>query len=335
MTATVLDREQVISLGRGELGVEVATVMRSACHRRRRLIAEAVRRATRDRYPCTSRRIGEALEMEDPLLDDPCVGAWLEHIARSPADVDDTVARAVLTPAQDDLPTVELEPGFNVALDDRTAARHIVAPTPTGPLDDEALGAWRAHLTTAWERVVQHHGRWAPGVRPGLDRIIQQATPDPLRHVSSSSRDAFGVIGLSDTEDVRTLAVAIVHEVQHVKLGGLLEVMPVHRADSVARHHVAWREVPRPFEAFLQGIIAFTAVADFWRTEVLLAQAEGRQDPRADHEYFRWAPAIRGSLREAAASGVLEPAGVWLLQGLQSIADEWGEPLPETRSAQA
>lgn len=335
LTAAPLDREQVTALGRGELPGEVAGIMRSACRRRRRLVAEVVRRASRVQAPWTSTRIGEALDADDPLLDDPCVGAWLEHVARTPIDLDDVAARAVLAPREDPLLTVEFEPGFAVALDDRTAARHIIAPTPTGRLQGESLHTWRTHLTTAWDWVVRYHEKWAPGIRVGLDRIIQQDSPDPLRHVSSSSRDAFGVIGLSDTEDVRTLAVAMVHEVQHVKLGGLLEVLPVHHADDVPRHNVAWREVPRPFEAFLQGIIAFAAVAEFWRTEVLLAQAEGRQDPRADHEYFRWAPAVTASLSEASASGALEPAGEWLIEGLRSMADEWGDPLPDTRSAQA
>ena len=61
------------------------------------------------------------------------------------------------------------------------------------------------------------------------------------------------------------LAVTLVHEFQHIKLGGLLHLAPLHDREPTRRLYAPWRDDPRPLGGLLQGVYAFTGVTDFWR----------------------------------------------------------------------
>lgn len=48
----------------------------------------------------------------------------------------------------------------------------------------------------------------------------------------------------------------LVHEFQHIMLGGVLHVAPVHCAVQRQRSYAPWRDDPRPLGGLLQGVYA-------------------------------------------------------------------------------
>ena len=65
--------------------------------------------------------------------------------------------------------------------------------------------------------------------------------------------------------DDATLAVLLVHEVQHLKLSAVLDVCDLFDRDDTRTLGVPWRDDPRPVEGVLHGVYAHLAVADVWR----------------------------------------------------------------------
>ncbi len=83
--------------------------------------------------------------------------------------------------------------------------------------------------------------------------------------MSSAARAAFGSVALAPVATAEALAVLLVHEVQHVKLGALLDLCDLVDTSHPALLSVRWRDDPRPPEAVLQGTYAHLAMADLWR----------------------------------------------------------------------
>jgi HEXXH motif-containing protein len=97
--------------------------------------------------------------------------------------------------------------------------------------------------------------------RSTLDR---RRGPISDRTAGTASRHAFGAVGTVPA-DADGLAVLLVHEFQHVKLGEVLELCDPSDPTTRIRLRVPWRPDPRPVEGVLQGTYAHLAIADIWR----------------------------------------------------------------------
>ncbi|RZB18141.1 hypothetical protein StrepF001_13395 [Streptomyces sp. F001] len=124
---------------------------------------------------------------------------------------------------------------LEVALDDLDPYRTYPQPTEPRPLSEEAAAQWRQMLErpggcccgTSPRRPPRCGGRVLPESHPARERF---------RPRSVSSGDAFGGIEASEPDDAVQLAVTLVHEFQHTKLGGLLHLTPlVTRAPTPVR----------------------------------------------------------------------------------------------------
>lgn len=211
-----------------------------------------------------------------------------------------------------------------VSVDGSDASARAVGPGGIDGLDADAERRWIETIDASWQLLRDRHQAFVPGIAEFARVLVPQSSPDPMKHVSGSSADGFGAIALSLTSDVPTFAVALVHETQHLKLNALLDVVTLHHADSVPRYYAGWRDDPRPFQALLHGVYAFSAVTEFWRVEYL-AQTEPSVRRRYGFEYSLWAAQTSASLRELIDAGVATPEGLHFLAGLEDVAAGWNE----------
>jgi HEXXH motif-containing protein len=165
---------------------------------------------------------------------------------------------------------------------------------------------WRQLIQSAWELLVRHH-EWAAGpVADSVPVIVPLVSRSHLD--SATSPAAFGAIATSVPSSPVSMAETLVHEFQHIKLCGLVDMLPLIES-CAERGYAPWREDPRPVEGILQGVYAFTGIMRFWSVQRLLETAPDSV-LHANVLYERWRLAtdlITGTL---LGSGCLTPDGV-------------------------
>jgi HEXXH motif-containing protein len=179
-------------------------------------------------------------------------------------------------------------------------------PMSAGLSADE-LGPWRDRVRDAWEILVRHH-RWAAEpIAAGLSVIVPLTPHAETDLVSATTPAAFGAIATSWPTDPVTLAETLVHEFQHVKLCGLLDLVLLTDPGG-PQVYAPWRQDPRPAGGLLQGVYAHLGIVRFWR-----AQQHAETDPdgvlRAQVLFARWGPTIDLTVRTLLQTGSLTPLG--------------------------
>jgi uncharacterized protein len=156
-----------------------------------------------------------------------------------------------------------------------------------------------------------------PTVHTGL-KVLTPLVPDPNgAGRASTARHAFGAVAVAPAP-VRDLAEMVVHELQHSKLGAVLDLVPLFDRADPRRISVGWRDDPRPIGGVLQGIYAFLAVADVWR-----ARAEADPRSNAPAEYRRYRDWTRQAIDDLTAVDALTPAGARFVARLAATVDGW------------
>ncbi|MGQ5261509.1 aKG-HExxH-type peptide beta-hydroxylase [Micromonospora sp. ZYX-F-536] len=220
------------------------------------------------------------------------------------------------------LPVRRITPasGVEVTIEDQDPWRQRYHHPPTPRLAD-ADAADLARLTgQAWRWLRGHLPAHADGLT-GLLRSLVPLRPPPSGHaVSATSRDALGAIALSVPADPKTLALLLVHELQHTKLGALLDLVPLHHPGGPARYRAPWRLDPRPVGALLQGAYAHLGVAEVWRCR----RAEGVD---AAFEFAYWREQTARAVRQLAAATELTDAGRTFTAGMADTLRGWREPV--------
>jgi uncharacterized protein len=136
-----------------------------------------------------------------------------------------------------------------------------VAPRLTGT----EVESWQELVSAAWQSI----HRDAPGQVPAAQvafRALLPLRPDPTGSLlGATTRNAFGAVGTARPAGADELATLLVHEIQHVKLGALLDLYDLYHPAYRELIEVPWRTDRRPVEAALQGAYAHLALADIWR----------------------------------------------------------------------
>jgi HEXXH motif-containing protein len=188
------------------------------------------------------------------------------------------------------------------------------------------LSKWRPAFAGAWDLLRRHH----PDVAAEVAAVIGVAVPlvaPPHGQVSSSSPEAFGAVAMSEPADARSLAVTLAHEVQHIKLSAVLDLVTLTAPDDGSRYYAPWREDPRPASGLLQGAYAYLGVTGFWRRQ--RAAATGA-DAAADAEFARWRDATALGCGTLLASGQLTRDGERFVATMTATLRPWlDEPVPE------
>lgn len=179
-------------------------------------------------------------------------------------------------------------------------------PMSTGLPADE-IGRWRHRVQDAWQVLVRHH-RWAAEpMADGISVIIPLMSQRDTDLVSATTPAAFGAIATSWPPDAVTMAETLVHEFQHVKLGGLMDMVPLVQP-SGEKVYAPWRQDPRPAGGLLQGVYAHLGIARFWSAQ---QHAESEPDDifRAQAAFARWRSTIDLATHTLLRTDCLTQAG--------------------------
>jgi HEXXH motif-containing protein len=165
---------------------------------------------------------------------------------------------------------------------------------------------WRRRIQSAWELMVRHHDWAARPVADGVSVIVPLVPRADLD--SATSPAAFGAIATSMPPSAVIMAETLVHEFQHIKLCGLMDMLPlIEPCDE--RGYAPWREDPRPMGGILQGAYAFAGIVRFWDVQRHLETAPDGV-LRGNVLYERWRSAIEPATDTLLGTGLLTPTGV-------------------------
>ncbi|TNH30994.1 FxsB family radical SAM/SPASM domain protein [Micromonospora orduensis] len=174
-------------------------------------------------------------------------------------------------------------------------------------------------VATAWQLAERDVPRHAEAMSIGMRAVVPLDTPPTGALRSATARAAFGAVAVGPIADPATLAVLLVHEWQHSKLGAALDLYDLVEPGSPARLRVAWRPDPRPLEGVLQGAYAHLAVAEVWHAR---AVADRPADPMAATLAARYRTWTGQALDALAASGSLTGAGDRFVEGMRRALAE-------------
>ena len=191
--------------------------------------------------------------------------------------------------------------------------------------------AWTETLTESWAVLQLHHPAVAAEVA-AVARVITPLVVSSGDAESSSSPEVFGTVAMSLPTDPVSGAEAFAHEVQHIKLGALLDLMELTKPDNGSRYYAPWRPDPRPAGGLLQGAYAYLGVSGFWRRQRLV---EGYRE-RGDREYARWRAAAAAVVATLRSSGRLTDDGHEFITGMARTLAPWQlEPVSAAAQASA
>lgn len=226
-----------------------------------------------------------------------------------------------LTPHWQPVRVVE-RPGWSVALEDTDPQRDRHQWPVAGRLSVGEAKLWAQDLAEAWALIQNELPAYAPGLAAGLQLITPLNAPAGS-DVSAASRDAFGAIGVARPETPDLLALLIIHEFQHVKLGAVLDLFDLHQPGGGQRlFYAPWRSDPRPLDGLLQGTYAHIAVTDFWR--VRRHTAQGAVARTAEAQFARWREQTTEAVQVLDGSGLLTPLGKRFVAGMGRTVEAWG-----------
>lgn len=209
---------------------------------------------------------------------------------------------------------------LNVVIDDLDPFR-MAALSDLGPrLSDAEISRWSAVLQDAWLLLEPRCHAVAAEVAAAITVIVPLNMP-AHGQVSSSSPETFGAIAMSESPDPYTCAVTLAHEVQHLKLSALLQLIPLTMPDDGRLYYAPWRDDPRPISGLLQGAYAYLGVSGFWRQQ--RRPTAGAERLRADREFARWRESSAQVVETLTSSGRLTPAGAAFVKGMRETLKGW------------
>ncbi|WP_067475137.1 aKG-HExxH-type peptide beta-hydroxylase [Actinomadura hibisca] len=187
---------------------------------------------------------------------------------------------------------------------------------------------WRRRVQDAWRLLASHH-RWAAEPIAEALPVLVPLTPRRATDlVSATTPAAFGAVATSWPDEVATLAETLVHEFQHLKLCGLLDLIPLVGTGG-PQVYAPWRQDPRPAGGLLQGIYAHLGIARFWSVQ---HEAETEPDAvlHAQASFARWRATLAPTVRTLKATGLLTEQGEHFVTVLNAHGRALtGAPLPD------
>lgn len=212
-------------------------------------------------------------------------------------------------------------PRLSVLLDDIDPFRELADPVGPQRLDAGAVARWTELLDGAWAVLCRDHTATAEALAAGVVSVVP--LPDDRTGItrSASTGEAFGSVMISPPSDAVDLAVTLVHEFQHIKLGGLIHLTALTGSHRGPLGYAPWRDDPRPLPGLVQGVYAFFGIADFWRIRRLVT--DGRQRTVADFAFRYARDQVRTALRTLSTADGLTGAGRRLVDGLAGRVRGW------------
>ena len=226
-------------------------------------------------------------------------------------------------------PVRELRAGdFAVRLEDTDPYRDCHQWPVTPRLTAAAVAAWQAQFEEAWRLIEDSYPQYAPAIAAGLSVLLPLANDVAGREISAAAREAFGAIAVALPPSGADLALLIIHEFQHVKLGALYDMFDLWDRTDQRLFYAPWREDPRPIGALLQGTYAHIGVTDYWRLRRHAVSGPGAL--AADEQFARWRMMTAEAIETLAGSDGLTPLGTRFVAGMRATVQPWlSEPVGE------
>ncbi|TDV53602.1 HEXXH motif domain-containing protein [Actinophytocola oryzae] len=200
-----------------------------------------------------------------------------------------------------------------VWVEDRDAYHGFGDPVPPVVLTDAESSEWHKLLDEAWDVLTLDHPRHARELAAGL-RMVVPIEPDSDT-IGASSPAAFGGVRMSANASATEFAEALMHELQHSKLNGLMGLVKLVEDDG-GRYLAPWRDDPRPLAGLVHGVYAFTCGVEFWLAQEPTAQVHEARRIAFDIAYRR--AQVRRALGTLAASGHLTQPGEALVEAVSA-----------------
>ncbi|MFE0256056.1 HEXXH motif domain-containing protein [Streptomyces sp. NPDC059010] len=218
------------------------------------------------------------------------------------------------------------ESAKSLVLEELDRYRTFPRPSDPRPLSEAEARTWESLLTDAWEVLRRDDPVSAGAMRHGLLSIAPTPARERFRPYSCTAAAAFGGVVASRPDNVAQLAATLVHEFQHIKLGGLIHLGPltVPTGDAQAPEelfYAPWRDDPRPLGGLLQGIYAFLGVTRFWRAHRHTADPE--YAPLAHFEFALWRGQVWSTLNRVRGHERLTPLGRRVVECLAERCAPW------------
>jgi HEXXH motif-containing protein len=229
--------------------------------------------------------------------------------------------------------TADGSPPLSVTLDDLDPFRDLADPVPPRRLSDADVALWRELFADAWDLLGRHHPDSAAALASGVVSLVPLPLGDGRETRSASSGEAFGSVMLTQPPDAVTLAVSLVHEFQHIKLGGLMHLTRLTREQSSGYYYAPWRDDPRPIIGFLQGVYAFFGITAFWRRQREVVT--GAKVRLADFEYAYARFQTCESLEIIKACDALTDLGHEFVDGLVEQTKSWSDDMLDVAAQDA
>jgi uncharacterized protein len=205
--------------------------------------------------------------------------------------------------------------GIRVALEDTDPYRDCHQWPAASRLTDADVAQWQRLFRDAWLEIERDYAAYVPAIAAGLT-VLMPLSPAPAGHdVSATARHAFGAVGAALPADATTLALLIMHEFQHVKLGALLDLYQLFDMADDRLYYAPWREDMRPLEGLLQGTYAHLAVSEYWRTRQKVASGSACQV--ASERFTFWHTHTRDAIETLAESGSMTPLGMRFVEQMR------------------
>lgn len=208
--------------------------------------------------------------------------------------------------------------GIDVAVEDTDPYRDCHQWPAAPRLADDEFARWQQFFEEAWAEILRHHPAYAPALTAGLNVLMPLSAGPEGKDVSATARQAFGAVAAALPADPVILALLIIHEFQHVKLGAVLDLYDLYDPADRRLFHAPWRDDPRPLEGLLQGTYAHLAVSDFWRARQ--DAANGPDSEAAGERFAYWHAHTRDAIETLTNSGSLTALGMqFVMQMRQSL----------------
>jgi uncharacterized protein len=253
----------------------------------------------------------------------PAVGSWLVDKSLDRVRID--VHRGDYELAADGtlLPLRRLTAnGASVVLDDLDPHRDCYGWPTASRLDDGELDAWQQTFREAWMLIERDYPAYVQGLAGGLSTIVPLARAEHGRNVSATARDAYGAVAVALPADPAALALLLIHEFQHVKLGAVLDLFDLCDPADTGLYYAPWRDDPRPLEGLLQGAYAHIAVADFWRIRYP-ALADSAAALAAAAAFVQWRDEVLDAIDTLSGSGALTELGQRFVTVMRRTVADW------------
>jgi uncharacterized protein len=208
--------------------------------------------------------------------------------------------------------------GMSFTVDDIDPFRDCQAWVPAGRLSAPDWQAWQQALTAASRQLVAELPAYARVIAAGLRSVVPMRPAAVGRSQSGTAKHAFGAVALTLPGGTDMLGELLVHEMQHVKLTALCDLMDLFDPADPTAYQVPWRPDPRPVDGVLNGAYAYLAVGDLSRV-----RARERNDARARAQFLECRSRVEHGIGILLNTTALTPAGVRFVQGMDSAVKAW------------